>query len=127
MPFIDGGELYSIFKVHKGFTETEAKFLAAQMIIGVGKLHDRGIVHRDLKLENVMLSSNGYIKIIDFGLARILASDEMATTNCGTAEYFAPEVLKRCGYDHMVDYWAIGILIYEMIVGITPFFDKNKF
>ena len=73
-----------------------------------------------------MLNSNGYIKIIDFGLARILASDEVAMTHCGTGEYFAPEVLKQCGYDHMVDFWAMGILIYEMLVGVTPFFSRNK-
>ena len=126
MPFIDGGELYKIFKVHKRFSEEETKFFAAQLIIGVGNLHDKGIVHRDLKLENIMINSNGYIKIIDFGLARLLANDELAQTHCGTAEYFAPEVLKQCGYDRMVDYWAIGILIYEMMIGITPFFSRNK-
>ena len=96
------------------------------MIIGVGNLHSKGIVHRDLKLENIMIDSDGYIKIIDFGLARLLENDEVAQTYCGTAEYFAPEVLKQCGYDNMVDYWAIGILIYEMIVGVTPFFSRNK-
>ena len=96
------------------------------MIIGIGHLHNRGIVHRDLKLENVMIGSNGYIKIIDFGLARLLVNDELAQTHCGTAEYFAPEVLKQCGYDRMVDYWAIGVLIYEMMVGVTPFFSRNK-
>ena len=96
------------------------------MIIGVGNLHSKGIVHRDLKLENIMIDSDGYIKIIDFGLARLLENDEVAQTYCGTAEYFAPEVLKQCGYDNMVDYWAIGILLYEMIVGVTPFFSRNK-
>ena len=73
-----------------------------------------------------MLDSNGYIRIIDFGLARLLDTDELAQTHCGTAEYFAPEVLKQCGYDQMIDFWAIGILIYEMLVGVTPFFSRNK-
>ena len=126
MPFIDGGELYKIFKNYRRFTESQAKFYAAQMIIGIGKLHEKGIVHRDLKLENIMLDANGYIKIIDFGLAKILATDEVAMTQCGTSEYFAPEVLKQCGYDKMVDYWAVGILIYEMTFGVTPFFSRNK-
>ena len=94
MPFINGGELYKVFKVHRRFDESEAKFFAAQMIIAIGNLHSKGIVHRDLKLENIMLDADGYIKLIDFGLARLLANDEVAQTYCGTAEYFAPEVLK---------------------------------
>mgnify|MGYP001012627061 CR=1 FL=1 len=70
------------------------------MIIGIGKLHERGIVHRDLKLSNVMLDSNGYIKIIDFGLAIALPeSEDLANTFCGTTCYIAPEVLKGKGYD----------------------------
>ena len=96
------------------------------MVIGIANLHKKGIVHRDLKLENLMLDSNGYIRIIDYGLARILASDELAMSHCGTAEYFAPEVVRKQGHDRMVDWWATGILIYEMIFGHTPFFNKKK-
>ena len=73
-----------------------------------------------------MIDSNGYVKIIDFGLSKILASDQVATTQCGTAEYFAPEVLRHQGYDKSVDWWAIGVLIYEMMFGQTPFFCQNK-
>ena len=64
-------------------------------MIAIGKLHEKGIMHRDLKLENIMLDANGYIKIIDFGLAKIINNDELALTQCGTAEYFAPEVLLK--------------------------------
>ena len=83
-------------------------------------------MHRDLKLENIMLDANGYIKIIDFGLAKIINNDELAVTQCGTAEYFAPEVLLRQPYDLNVDWWAVGIITYELIFGSTPFFNQSK-
>ena len=66
-------------------------------MIGLGVLHSKNIIHRDLKLENVMLDSNGYLKIIDFGLSKTIASEQVAMTQCGTAEYFAPEVISKCG------------------------------
>ena len=75
------------------------KFYAAQIVMGVGKLHEKGILHRDIKLENVMLDTDGYIKIIDFGLARMIQETEEATTLCGTWEYIAPELIRRTGYD----------------------------
>ena len=83
-------------------------------------------MHRDLKLENIMLDANGYIKIIDFGLAKIINNDELAVTQCGTAEYFAPEVLLKQPYDLNVDWWAVGIITYELIFGSTPFFNESK-
>ena len=72
MPFINGGELYKIFQERKRFSEDIVKFYAAQIIVGIGKLHEKGIMHRDLKLENIMVDSTGYIKIIDYGLAKML-------------------------------------------------------
>jgi serine/threonine protein kinase len=78
MPFIRGGELYKIFLKEKRLTEPVVKFYAAQIIVAVGELHKKGIMHRDLKLENIMVDEKGYIKIIDYGLAKILAGDELA-------------------------------------------------
>ena len=72
MPFIPGGELYRFFKVQKRFSEDQVKFYAAQIALGIGYLHSKGIIHRDLKLENIMIDLEGYIKIIDFGLATII-------------------------------------------------------
>lgn len=126
MPFINGGELYKIFQEQKRFPEAVVKFYATQIIIGIGKLHDKGIMHRDLKLENIMVDSTGYIKIIDYGLAKMLQSDELATSYCGTPEYLAPEMINHAGHDKTVDWWSVGILIYEMLIGVTPFFNKNR-
>ena len=89
-------------------------------------MHEKGIMHRDLKLENIMVDSTGYIKIIDYGLAKMLQRDELATSYCGTPEYLAPEMISHAGHDFTVDWWAVGILIYEMLIGVTPFFNKNR-
>lgn len=85
-------------------------------------------MHRDLKLENVMLCNDGYLKLIDYGLAKILQADEVAKTFAGTCEYMAPEMLDQAHrqYDKNIDWWAVGILTYELLTGFTPFGDKNR-
>ena len=126
MPFIRGAELYKVFIQQKRFSEKTVKFYATQIILGLGYLHQRGIAHRDLKLENILLDHDGYIKLIDFGLAKMLRDDELTSTICGTPEYMAPEVLDQSGHDLSVDWWAVGILLYEMLIGVTPFWNKNR-
>ena len=96
------------------------------MTIAIGYLHMKGIVHRDLKLENILIDEDGYIKIIDYGLAKMLSDDQETSSFCGTPEYLAPEMVSQSGHDKAVDRWALGILIYEMIIGVTPFFNKNR-
>jgi len=126
MPFVRGGELYKIFQEQKRFPEEVVRFYIAQIIMALGELHSKGIMHRDLKLENIMVDEDGYIKLIDYGLAKIVANDELAMSYCGTPEYLAPEMVDNKGHDMTVDWWAVGILIYEMLIGVTPFFNRNR-
>ena len=92
MPFVRGGELYKIFMAKKRFEEETVRFYAAQLILALGYLHKKGIVHRDLKLENILIDQDGYVQLIDFGLAKMLKEDD-AMSFCGTPEYLAPEMV----------------------------------
>ena len=98
MPFIKGGELYKIFKSQKRLGEDVVRFYAAQICMAVGYLHSKGIMHRDLKLENILVDNSGYLKIIDYGLAKTLGENQTSKTFCGTPEYLAPEILDMKGH-----------------------------
>lgn len=93
--------------------------------MGLGYLHSIGIIYRDIKLENILIDELGHTRLADFGMAKILKPDEINFTFCGTPEYLSPEILKGDGYDKNTDWWSIGILTYELLYGISPFFDNN--
>ncbi len=100
------------------------------MVLALGHLHSNGILYRDMKPENILISAeqdeSGYLRLVDFGLAKNLQIGEKTNTFCGTPDYIAPEVIMGKQYDHTVDWWSIGILTYEMIVGCPPFYDKQN-
>mmetsp|Transcript_58878 Transcript_58878/g.131692 ORF Transcript_58878/g.131692 Transcript_58878/m.131692 type:complete len:882 (-) Transcript_58878:72-2717(-) len=115
-----GGELYTLYE-RQGLhgNQEMAKFYVACVVLGMEHLHERYVCYRDLKPENLLLSSSGYLKITDFGLSKFVMG--YTYTTCGTPEYFAPELLATCGYNLSVDWWSVGILLFELMVGQTPF------
>ena len=97
------------------------------MALALSHLHERGIIYRDLKPENVLFRRDGYILLADFGLATKIDPEKgLATSFCGTAEYLAPEMITGEGHDQTVDWWTLGVLMYELLVGIPPYFDKSR-
>jgi len=110
-------------------SEKHAAFFAAELIIALDFLHQNGIIYRDLKPENVLIDSEGHVKLTDFGLSRELNKEtgELATTFCGTPEYLAPEIANKKPYDHMVDWWSVGILLHELVVGQPPFNEYSNY
>lgn len=126
MNFIRGGELFTHLNDEKRFPEDKAKFYAIQIMLSIGYLHKQDIIYRDIKPENILIGDDGYLFLTDFGLAKYVKKNELATTFCGTPEYLAPEIIREDGHNFAVDWWACGILIYEMIVGFPPFYHKNQ-
>lgn len=108
------------------FAEERAKFYSAQVAMAIGHLHKKHIIYRDLKPENILMDEDGYICLTDFGLAKILNDNAQAFSFCGTPEYLAPEILNEKGHTFPVDWWALGILTYEMIVGFPPFYTGSN-
>ena len=93
--------------------------------MGLGHLHEKNIIYRDLKPENILLDNQGHLCLTDFGLSKKYQGDEQAQTFCGTPEYLAPEVVLGIGHGKEVDWWSLGILLFEMIVGLPPFYSDN--
>eukprot|EP01063_Lacrimia_lanifica_P005216 TRINITY_DN12_c0_g2_i1.p1 TRINITY_DN12_c0_g2~~TRINITY_DN12_c0_g2_i1.p1 ORF type:complete len:452 (+),score=211.16 TRINITY_DN12_c0_g2_i1:55-1410(+) len=127
LDFLSGGELfYHLSQVSSVFPERQAKFYAAQIGSALGHLHSLNIIYRDLKPENCVLDREGNCCITDFGLAKPnITGAEGASTFCGTPEYLAPEFLTGGGHGKAVDWWSLGILLYEMMTGLPPFYSEN--
>ena len=121
--FVPGGDLYNLLRKEKTFSLERTRFYAGQIVFFLDYLHNKNIVFRSLKLENLLIDKNGYLKIVDFILAKEVK--DRTYTMCGTASYLAPEIILNKGYGLSVDWWALGILIYEMIGGVDPFSDED--
>ncbi|GIY98127.1 hypothetical protein CEXT_551271 [Caerostris extrusa] len=121
MEYACGGDL--MMHIHTDiFPEPRAVFYAACVVLGLQYLHENKIIYRDLKLDNLLLDSEGYVKIADFGLCKEgMGYGDRTGTFCGTPEFLAPEVLTETSYTRAVDWWGLGVLIYEMMVGESPF------
>lgn len=125
---VPGGELFYHLHLAKGtrFPERKAKFYVANVILGLEFIHKKGYTYRDLKLENIIIDHRGYTKLVDFGFAKLLNKGEYTYTVCGTPEYIAPEVITYSGHNHRCDYWSLGILMFELLVGETPFYSPDQ-
>jgi atypical protein kinase C iota type len=120
--FIPGGDLLFHMQRQKKLFEEHAKFYAAEIILALHFLHSRGIIYRDLKLDNVLLDAEGHIKLTDFGMCKEnIGPTDVTSTFCGTPTYIAPEILRGEDYGFSVDFWALGVLMFEMMAGRPPF------
>ena len=125
MDLMKGGDLRFHINQQQKFTEQQTKFFVACIVTGLEYLHVNCIIHRDIKPENLVLDHKGYIRITDFGIARIISSDNSRDTS-GTPGYMAPEVLNRQRHSIAVDYFALGVIAYEFMTGRRPYLGRNR-
>jgi len=123
MELCAGGELFGLMRTTGNLQKSVAQFYAAEIVLVLEYLHSIGVAYRDLKPENVLLDESGHIKMCDFGFAKFVS--DRTWTLCGTTEYLAPEVITGGGHDMAVDWWALGVLLYEMLAGYPPFYGTN--
>ncbi|XP_050302921.1 cGMP-dependent protein kinase, isozyme 2 forms cD4/T1/T3A/T3B isoform X3 [Anthonomus grandis grandis] len=116
-----GGELWTVLRDKGHFDDNTTRFYTACVVQAFDYLHSRNIIYRDLKPENLLLDSRGYVKLVDFGFAKKLQAGRKTWTFCGTPEYVAPEVILNKGHDISADYWSLGVLMFELLTGTPPF------
>jgi len=127
MDFVPGGELFSLLRHSRRFPAQVAKFYISEVALAIDFLHKHNIVYRDLKPENILIGADGHLKLIDFGFAKITAqSNGMCWTLCGTPDYLAPEIIRARGYNSSVDWWSVGVLLFEMLAGYPPFYTDDN-
>jgi serine/threonine protein kinase len=125
LSYVPGGELFTHLRRAQRFTPDVTRFYLATIVLALKYLHSFNIIYRDLKPENLLLDSRGYLRLVDFGFAKIV--DDRTWTLCGTPEYLAPEIIQSDGHGKAADWWACGVLAYEMMMGYPPFFDETAY
>ncbi|KAA1474892.1 cAMP dependent protein kinase [Dentipellis sp. KUC8613] len=125
LSYAPGGELFTHLRRAGRFSPDVTRFYLATIVLALKYLHSFNIIYRDLKPENLLLDSRGYIRLTDFGFAKVV--DDRTWTLCGTPEYLAPEIIQSDGHGKPADWWACGVLAYEMMVGYPPFFDETPY
>jgi len=125
--YVRGGEIFVHLRKERRFSEDRTRFYAAEIVSALGYLHKRGIIYRDLKLENLLLDKHGHIKMVDFGLCKDeIFGSKLTGTFCGTPSYLPPEVIRSSQYGRAVDWWGLGIVMFEMLTGQLPFYHEER-
>lgn len=125
LDFLNGGDLYTHIMNYGKFKENRARFYTAEMVLAINHLHENGIVYRDLKPQNILIDTEGHLKLTDFGLSKANFEQDQTHTICGTIKYIAPETISGKSYNHTVDWWSLGIILYRMLTGKLPY-PTNK-
>jgi len=127
MEYCPGGDLGTHIARERRFPLDKAKFYLCEVILALEELHKNEIIFRDLKPENVILDNEGHAKLTDFGLSKEgMIEGQLAKSFCGSVAYLAPEMLRRVGHTKAVDWYLVGVLLYEMLVGVPPYYSSNR-
>jgi serine/threonine protein kinase len=127
LEYCPGGDLGKVLEQEKRFDEARARIYLAEILLALEDLHKRDIIFRDLKPDNVVLDAQGHALLTDFGLSKEGVLDNQAANSfCGSVAYLAPEMLKRSGHGKSVDWYLLGVLLYEMLVGMPPYFNRDR-
>ena len=117
-----GGDLLNFLKTNGTLKENEARQIQADIVLGLMHLHSKHIVHRDIKLDNILLDKQGRGKLADFGISKMIPPDQLIYEQCGTPAYLAPEIIRNKGYSgYKADVWSLGVLLHALIIGTVPF------
>ena len=123
--YVQGGEIFRLLRRESLFPNDVALFYITEIVTALEYLHSLKIAYRDIKPENLLIAADGHLRITDFGFAKQV--EDRTFTLCGTPEYLAPEIIMSIGHNHSVDWWALGILLFEMLAGYPPFYDQNPY